>query len=192
MPSMVAALMTPLMPGAGPPPTRIASLPRLMLLAISLGQQIADERIFFLQLVDGRVNPRPAEVVDGETLDNFELLAIASDGEGADQALLHAVAAIGANTQAVPIPGWRRFEDRAHAVHNGVGGATCAGNAARFDHRRAALLDRRDKIALEPGFIGDDLRSGAAIDFRVVKIRVLRGGVIAPDAQIRHGRDFRA
>src|SRR5437867_12042746 len=27
MPSMVAALMTPLMPGAGPPPTRIASLP---------------------------------------------------------------------------------------------------------------------------------------------------------------------
>src|SRR5436190_14259765 len=75
MPSMVAALMTPLMPGAGPPPTRIASLPRLMLLAISLGQQIADERIFFLQLVDGRVNPRPAEVVDGETLDNFELLA---------------------------------------------------------------------------------------------------------------------
>ena len=33
--AMVAALMTPLMPGAGPPPTRIASFPLLLRFAIS-------------------------------------------------------------------------------------------------------------------------------------------------------------
>jgi hypothetical protein len=30
MPSMVAAAMTPLMPGAGPPPTKIPNLPLLI------------------------------------------------------------------------------------------------------------------------------------------------------------------
>src|SRR6266404_4740812 len=36
IPSMVAALMTPLIPGAGPPPTRIASLPLVVPFAISV------------------------------------------------------------------------------------------------------------------------------------------------------------
>src|SRR5258708_28437432 len=35
-PSMVAALMTPLMPGAGPPPTRMANLPLLVPFDISI------------------------------------------------------------------------------------------------------------------------------------------------------------
>src|SRR5579859_2712741 len=36
MPSMVAAAMTPLMPGAGPPPTKIPNLPLLMWMYMSM------------------------------------------------------------------------------------------------------------------------------------------------------------
>src|SRR5213594_1947924 len=185
---MVAALITPLMPGAGPPPTRMAILPRLIPVDIfrpkSPRQQLADEGLLLLQFIDRSVNFRAAELVYINALDDFEGPSITPDREGADQPLLHAVAPIRADTNAVPIGGRRWFDNGPHAVHDRVGRAGRTGAAARLNDRRAALLDGGDELAFEPGLIRDSLGSGPAIDARVVKIRILRGGVIAPNRDV--------
>src|SRR5438128_6709575 len=139
MPSMVAALMTPLIPGAGPPPTRIANLPRLIPLTISLGQQIVYQRSLFFQFVNRGVYLAATELINGQARDDFKSLSIAAYGKRTDEALLDAVAAIGTNTDAVPIIGRRGLKERAHAVHNCIGGAAGAGGAPRLDNGSAPL-----------------------------------------------------
>src|SRR5213593_784680 len=109
MPSIVAALITPLMPGAGPPPTRIASLPLFREFGISFGQQIAHQRPLFLEFIERGINLRAAEFVKRQAMDDFEFLAVAPNREGTDQALLDSVAAVRADTDAVPIAGSGRF-----------------------------------------------------------------------------------
>ncbi len=86
-------------------------LPRLR------GQQFLHHRLLFLQLVDGDVDLRAAEVIDLKALHDFQLVPVAVDGERADQARLDPIAAIGANTKAVPIAGMDRRGHEAHRVH---------------------------------------------------------------------------
>src|SRR5215470_2622699 len=111
MPSMVAALMTPLMPGAGPPPTRMASLPLVVPVAILFGQQIANERFFLLQFIDGHGDFCAAEIVEQQALHDFEFLPVAANRKGTDEALLDSIAAVGASAEAMPVPVARRFQD---------------------------------------------------------------------------------
>src|ERR1035438_797427 len=161
-----------------PRPGALAAAPRLAL------QQLAHHRSLFLQLVDGEVNLGAAEVVDGETLHDFQLTPAAVNREGADQARLDAIAAVGANAEAVPIAGVGRSENRADGIHDGDGGAGGARRPARFEDRRATLLDQRDELAFQPRLVRDDFHDGLAFDLRVVEIRILGRGVIAPDADI--------
>src|SRR5256885_1294993 len=184
MPSIVAALMTPLMPGAGPPPTRIASLPLFNPFAISFGQQLTNERFLLLQLGDGSIDFFFAEFVQLQALHEVQFLAVAPHGKRTDQPLLDAIAAVRANTNAVPIALGRRLGNRTHAVHDGIGSTGGARCATRFDNDRAALLHRTDKFPFKPSLVFDGLSCSLAIDLRVVKIRKLRRGVVAPNGHV--------
>lgn len=55
------------------------------------GQKLAHERFLFLQFVYGGVNPGAAELIDGQTLDNFQLLPVAADGKRTDKPPLDAI-----------------------------------------------------------------------------------------------------
>src|ERR1041385_2757186 len=111
---MVAAEITPLMPGAGPPPTRIPNRPRFVpfdMVSFSvkkhrlLRQQFTHQRFLFLQLVLGCRNFATTEFVELNALHDFPLLAIAADRVTEKQSLLDAVAAVAANRNAGPIAG---------------------------------------------------------------------------------------
>src|ERR1039457_629492 len=108
----------------------------------------------------------------------------AVNGKGADEALLHSVTAIGANTEAVPIAGVGVSENGAHTIHDGNGRAGGARRSARFEDRRAALLDRSDELAFQPRLVRDHLHDGLAFDLRVVEIRILGRGMVAPDGDV--------
>ena len=108
-------------------------------------QQLFDHCLFFLQLIDREVNLRATEVIDREALHDFQLVAVAVDGERADQASLDAIAAVGANTNAVPIAGVDGPDHGTHGVHDRHGRAGGAGGAARLENRRAPLLDREGR-----------------------------------------------
>jgi hypothetical protein len=155
-------------------------------------QELTDEGAFFFEFVDGGVDFGAAEIIDREALNDFEFFAVAADGEGADEAFLDVVAAVGADRNAMPITGRSGFDDGADGVDDGVGGAGGAGESARFKNRCAALLDGGDEFAFEPWFVGDGLSSGAAIDFGVVEIGILGRRMVAPDGDVGNGGDFDA
>ena len=54
------------------------------------------------------------------------------------------------------------------------------------------MLDGGNEIAFEPCLVSDGFSGGAAIDFGVVEIGILRGGMIAPDGDIGDGGDVHA
>ena len=92
----------------------------------------------------------------------------------------------------MPIPLGGGLSDRSHAIDNGVGGAGGTGKSARLNDRRAALLHGADKFAFEPFSIIDGLGGRRAVNLCVGKIRVLRGGVIAPNAEVGNATHWHA
>ena len=78
------------------------------------------------------------------------------------------------NRDAVPIARSGRIDDRTDAIDDRIRRAGRARGAPRFNDCSAALLDGRNEITFQPGFIRDDLWRGPAVNFRVVEIRILR------------------
>src|SRR5206468_11226715 len=97
------------------------------------------------------------------------------------------VAAVRMDRDAVPIAGRGGLDDGADAVDDGVRSTGRARGTPSFDDSRATLLDGGDEFAFEPGFVGDCLCRGLAIDFRVLEVGILRGGMVAPDGNICDG-----
>ena len=69
-------------------------------------------------------------------------------------------------------------------IHGSVGGASRAAQTARLDDGRAALLHGGDEVFFQPFAVADDFRHEAAVDLGVVKIRIHRGAVVAPDGEV--------
>src|SRR6185369_951416 len=113
----------------------------------------------------------------------------AADGIRGDEALLDAVAAVATDGHAEPVARAGRGGEVADSVDHGVGGAGGAAETARFDNRRAALLNDADEILLQPFAMADDIRHRAVVDLRVEIIREHRGTVITPDGEVADGGD---
>src|SRR5258708_19147005 len=138
---------------------------------------------FLDELGDGGVDPGTREVVDLQALDDLPLAVLDGDGEGGDQALGHAVRAVGDDTHRGPVAGGGAVPPGTHVVE---GRARCAGGrrgAAGLDDGRAALGHGRDEVRLQPLLVVDDLGGVLAVDLGVENVRVLGGGVVAPDGQ---------
>lgn len=172
---------------AGEPSPAIAKSTKCFVNELLLGQKIGHHGLLLFQLIHRRVNFRAAEFVDLDALNNLPLRAVAADGEGTDQALLDPVAAVRAHAHAVPVIGRRGVHEGRHGIHRCVGRAGRAGGTTRLDDGRAALLHGGQELALEPRLVGDDLRGGLPVDLGAVKVRILRGGVVAPDRHLADG-----
>lgn len=138
----------------------------------------------FFEFGFGGVDFALAELVDGDVLDDFPGGAGAADGEGEHEAFFDAVGAIAANSDAGPVAGWGDGAEAADGVAGGIGSGGGGGHAAGLDDGGAALLDGGDEITLEPGVVGDDIGGGFAVDFGVVEVGILSGGVVAPDGDV--------
>src|ERR1035441_4725714 len=111
-------------------------------------------------------------------------MPVAVNREGADEARLDAIAAIGNDAEAVPIAGMGGLDDRTNTVHNGHRRAGGARRSTRLEDGGVPLLDRSDELAFQPRLVRDHLRDGLAFDLRVVEIRILGRGMVAPDGDI--------
>src|SRR5689334_12020338 len=121
-------------------------------------QEIAHEVALFLQLVYRGIDLTLAEFVDRYGLHDLQLLAVAAQWEGTDDALLDAIAAVRRDAHADEVARRRGRDDGAHRVHDGVGRAGRAARTACLDDGRAALLHAGDKLTLVPRLVGDDFR----------------------------------
>src|SRR5205823_4653141 len=124
------------------------------------GQQLRDERLLFLQFIDGRIDFAAAEVIERNVLNYLQFSSVAADRERADQSFLHAVAAIRAETNAVPVTHRCELRNRADRIDNGVGSTCGARCAPGFDNGGTALLHSRNELALEPGFVANQIGRG--------------------------------
>src|SRR6185295_10079679 len=138
MPSMVAAAMTPLMPGAGPPPTRMPNFPRftpfdmyfdssVQRFLMLLGQKFGDHGLLFLQFIDGEIDLFARKFIERHALDDLPFLPVRTNWERGDQILVATVTAVAANSDAVPIAARGGIDDRTHAIKGSIGGAGRAG-----------------------------------------------------------------
>src|SRR3989442_1106312 len=88
------------------------------------GQKLGDHRFLLFKFVHRGVDFCAAECVDGETWNDVQFLAVASNWKGGDEALLHAVTAVGANASAVPVAGdWHSAcvcSDGSYGVEQGL------------------------------------------------------------------------
>ncbi len=143
-----------------------------------------DGGALFFEFVFGGVDFALAEFVDGDVLDDFPRSAGAADGEGEHEAFFDAVGAIAANSDAGPVARRGGGAEAADGVTGGVGGGGGGGDTTGFDDGGAALLHGGDEITLEPGVVGDEFGGGIAIDFGVVEVGVLGGGMVAPNGDV--------
>src|SRR5213082_250537 len=151
-------------------PDGIARGRDLLTAACSPGEQVRHHCALLLQFVDGGVDFPAAEFVDRHALNDGKLFAVATHRKRGDESLLDTVAAIRANTNAVPIAGGRGLDDGADAFDDGVGRAAGARCAAGLDDGCAALLHGGDKLTFQPGFVFNEISRRRAVDFRVVKM----------------------
>src|SRR5262245_61935953 len=119
---------------------------RVAAAAGSFRQKVGNHAAFLLQFVHRRIDPLATELADGEPLNDFQFAAIAPDGEGADKSRVDAVAAIGSETDAVPVAGCGRLDDGSDTVDGGVGGGSGGGGAAGLDDGGATLLNAGDEF----------------------------------------------
>ena len=92
----------------------------------------------------------------------------------------------------MPIAFDRIGREGANRVHDRICGRSCRGRATRFDDGCAPLLHCRDERFLQPGFVANHFRSGAAPDFRIIRIGILRRRVVPPDGHVRNLSDVHA
>src|SRR5439155_19846384 len=107
----------------------------------SFREQLRHHGPFLLQYVDGGIDFCAAEFVDRHLLHDTQFHAVATDRKRADESLVHPIAAVRAETDAMPVAGRCRFNDGADTVDDRVGRAAGARCPARFDDCRATLLD---------------------------------------------------
>ena len=94
---------------------------------------------------DGRVDARAGELVDLEALDDLPLAAGRGDRERRDDALGHAVGAVGRDAAETQSPAGVPLTQE-DVVDRGVRGRGGRRRAARLDDRGAALGDGRDEV----------------------------------------------
>src|SRR5216117_4364978 len=60
--------------------------------------------------------------------------------------------------------------------------------ASCLNYRGTTLLHRRDEFLFQPFFVADHFIGRSIVDPRVVKIWILRGGMVSPDRHVGHAR----
>ena len=140
------------------------------------------------QLGAGSVNLGAGEFVDGQTLnDAVGAVRIGAGGLGADDAGGQTVlGAVGVGSHGEPVALGGGGGQVLHSHQGGVGCGGSGGKAAGLDDGGAALLHGLDEVGLEPFDVGDDLGHGLATNLGVGEVRVLGGGVVAPDGHVGH------
>src|SRR4051812_38841524 len=98
-----------------------------------------------------------------------------------DYALRRAIRAGARNRHTDPIARLCAMIPSLHMVDGSIGCTGRAAGAARFNHRRAAFLYRRDKGLAKPIVVLDHLRGRLAADFGMEGIGILSIAVIAPN-----------
>ena len=74
--------------------------------------------------------------------------------------------------------------ESANGVNSSIRRARRARQAARFDNRRASLLNYRYEIVLEPSFVLNDICDGLSANLSIVEVRILCRRVVAPDCHV--------
>src|SRR5260221_373815 len=146
-----------------------------------LSQKLCDQPFFFFQLVDTRVNFPAAEVIQRHVLNNLPRVTHGTNRERTDQTFFDSVAPIRTDGDAVPITCRSRMYQRPNRVNCGICCGGCRGGSPGFNDRRATLLHNWNKGLLEPRFILDYFSCRFAFNFGIVKVGILRRGMIAPN-----------
>src|SRR5262249_11742859 len=121
-------------------------------------EEVGDDAALHFELLHGGGDLLLQEGVHREPLRDLDpALAVAPDGEGADQALGHAVAPVARAGDRPPFARGRRVREVADVVDERVRGRGRARGPPGRDDRRAALLDGLQELALEPALVADDL-----------------------------------
>src|SRR5216683_7458779 len=89
----------------------------------------------------------------------------------------------------VPLAPRRWIPDAVDRIEHGVGRRGCRGRPPGLDHGRSALLHGLDELALQPAVVLDHIEGRKAGDIGVASVGVLRGRVVAPDAQVPYDPD---
>ena len=79
-----------------------------------------------------------------------------------------------------------------HVVESRGGRRGGARRAARLDHLSAALRHPGDELIRDPGFVVDGVPRALPSHLGVDEVRVLGGGVVAPDGHVRDLTDRHA
>ncbi len=115
-------------------------------------------------------------------------IRIRAGGLGADDALRQSVfGSIGIARHREPVALCGGSDEVFHGHESGVGSRGGRGSAASLNDGGAALLHSLDKLTFQPLGIGDHLGYRFAADFGVGEVRVLGGGVVAPNRHIGDG-----
>src|SRR5207248_5187735 len=77
----------------------------------SLREQLRDHVPFLFQFVDGGIDFCAAEFVDRHTLRDSQFRAVATDRKRADESLVHPIAAVRADADAMPVAARCGFDD---------------------------------------------------------------------------------
>ena len=149
----------------------------------ALFKQIFDGGAFFTQFAFGRVHFFTAEGVDVEALDDFVVAVFAAAGVGVDDAGGDAVGAVGRDAHADPVVAVGAQRPGAHVVNRGRSGRSSGGCAARLDDGSTALLYDGDEGVFVPAVFNQAF-GGFALHGGVADVRVLGGGVVAPDGHL--------
>lgn len=156
-------------------------------------EQAFDGIALFLKLIDGGINFALAEWADREALNDFPFAVFeGANGHGCHEAFFDAVRTIGADSNGVPVTSRSWGDEALDGVEGSVGSGSRGRCAASFDDGSSTLLDGGDEITLEPLHVSDHVGYSAAIDFGVGEIRILSGGVVAPDAHVSDFRNMHA
>src|SRR5690606_35586531 len=144
---------------------------------------------FFGQLGDGGVDAGAGEVVDLQALDDLVGAVLADHGERRDQAFGHAVGAVGGHGHGDPVTVGGAVDPVVDVVDGCARGRGGRGGAAHLDDLGAALGDAGDEFVFQPLLVVDGLGGVFSLDLGVEDVRVLGGGVVAPDGHLLDVRD---